>query len=114
EAERFIPGLLGSAPLPWLILPFRIAFGPYSAAGAREFGVAMIPALLLLALHYYWVSSTEASFEEGSIALAEKRTAAKAAAQRGDLPAAGSSRPKGRAGPVPLFPPRPARPLGRR
>jgi hypothetical protein len=104
EVDRLIPGLLSSSLLHWLILPFRIAFGPFFAAGTREFALAMIPALLLLALHYHWVSSTEASFEEGSIALAEKRTAAKAAAQRGELPAIGSSRPKGRPGPFPLSP----------
>jgi hypothetical protein len=103
-ADGLVPGLLRSSPLRWLILPFSIVFGPYFAAGMRDFGLAMIPALLLLALHYYWVSSSEASFEEGSIALAEKRTAARAAVQRGELPSIGSSRPRGRAGPFPLSP----------
>ena len=35
----------------------------------------MVPALLLLAIHYRWVCGTEARFEEGSITLAEKRAA---------------------------------------
>ena len=98
-------GMLESSPLRWLILPFRIAFGPYFAVGIREFAVAMVPALLLLALHYYWVSNTEASFEEGSIALAEKRAAAKAAAALGRGPARISApKPTARSGPFPLSP----------
>jgi len=102
--DLFIKGLLRSSPLRWLILPFRVAFGPYFAVGIREFALAMIPALCLLALHYYWVSNTEASFEEGSIALAEKRAAAKAAAQKGESPKVGPSKPKARSGPFTLSP----------
>ena len=98
------PALLASQPLHWLILPFRIVFGPYFAVGMSEFALAMAPALALLALHYYWVSSTEAPFEEGSIALAEKRAAAKAAGLRGELPKLGSLKPKARSGPFPLSP----------
>ncbi len=98
----FAQGLLASSPLHWLVLPFRVVFGPYFAVGIREFGLAMVPALVVLALHYYWVSNTEASFEEGSIALAEKRAAVKAAAQRGELPRVGT--PKARSGPFPLSP----------
>ncbi len=104
EGKGFVPGLMHSQPFAWLILPFRIVFGPYFATGAREFGLAMIPALLLLGLHYYWVSSSQVSFEEGSIALAEKRAAAKAAAQSGDFSKFGSSKPKARSGPFPLSP----------
>jgi hypothetical protein len=103
-ASGFIHALMDSSPLRWLLLPFRIVFGPYFASGFREFGMAMIPALLLLALHYYWVSNTEAPFEEGSIALAEKRAAAKAAALAGESPKIGGSRPRARSGPFPLSP----------
>jgi ABC-2 type transport system permease protein len=96
----FVQALLASSPLHWLVLPFRIVFGPYFASGARDFGLAMVPALTVLALHYYWVSNTGAAFEEGSIALAEKRAALKAAAQSGDLSKLG--KPKARSGPFPL------------
>src|SRR5271165_4003530 len=97
-------GMLDSLPLRWLILPFRIVFGPYFAVGMRDFCVAMVPALLFLGLHYYWVSSSQASFEEGSIALAEKRAPAKAAALSGELPKFGAARPRARSGPFPLSP----------
>jgi hypothetical protein len=104
DIARLTHGLLDSSPLRWLVLPFTILFGPYFAAGIGEFALAMVPALLLLALHYYWVSRSEARFEEGSIALAEKRAAVRAAALRGDSPQLGASRPQARSGPFPLGP----------
>ena len=98
----FYRGMLDWQPLGWLLLPFRIVFGPFFAVGLRAFGVALVPALLLLGLHYWWVSSSETPFEEGSIALAERRAAAKAAAQSGDFSKAGLSKPRARSGPFPL------------
>jgi ABC-2 type transport system permease protein len=103
DLGSLIQGLAGSSPLQWLLLPFKVVFGPYFANGARDFGLALVPALGLLALHYYWVSNTEARFEEGSIALAEKRAATKAAALSGDFSKLGS-KPKARSGPFPLSP----------
>jgi hypothetical protein len=100
---RLVQGLADSSPLRWLILPFKVVFAPYFAATALDFGLAMIPALGLLALHYYWVSSTEARFEEGSIALAEKRAAAKAALAGGTL-RVDASKLRARSGPFPLSP----------
>jgi len=94
--------VLGSPAFFWLTLPFRLVVAPYFAAGLGEFAAALGPALLFLGLHYYWVSHTEARFEEGSIALAEKRAAAKAAMQRGEMPKIGNSRPKASPGPFPL------------
>jgi ABC-2 type transport system permease protein len=103
-SEHFMEQVLDSPALHWLTLPFRIVFGPYAAAGLGDFAAAMVPALLLLAAHYYWVSGTEARFEEGSIALAERRAAIRAAAHRGDIPAMGGAAPKARPGPFPLAP----------
>jgi hypothetical protein len=103
-SEHFVEQVVGSPALHWLTLPFRIVFGPYAAAGPGEFAIAMVPALLLLAVHYFWVSRTEARFEEGSIALAERRAAIRAAAQRGETPGLGGSRPKALSGPFPLPP----------
>ena len=88
----------------WLTLPLSILFGPYAATSARGFAVAMVPALLLLVINYRWVLNTEARFEEGSIAIAEKRAAAKAAAQRGEIPRLSTAKQKERSGPFPLAP----------
>ena len=101
-SERVMDQIAASPTLHWLSLPFRIVFGPYAASGPGEFAVAMVPALLLLAVHYHWVSSTEARFEEGSISLAERRAAIRAAAQRGEIPGMGEAKPRARPGPFPL------------
>jgi len=95
---------LGSSPVRWLVLPYRIVFGPYFASGLYGFAQAAVPALGLLALLYYWVSSTEYRFEEGSIALAEKRAAMKATMLRGEAPKAGIFKPRPQPGPFPLSP----------
>lgn len=100
---RLINGLLASSPLHWLILPFRVVFAPYFAAGPRDFLVAMVPALGVVALHYLWVSRTEVRFEEGSMALAEKRAAVRAAMLRGEAPGS-FAKAKPLAGPFPLAP----------
>ena len=104
RADRLVRHLHDSAALYWLTLPFRIVLGPYLATGYREFAVAIFPALAVVALHYLWVSSTEARFEEGSIAIAEKRAAMRAAVQRGESPRIGGSKLKALAGPFPLPP----------
>ncbi len=104
EAERLAAQLHGSASLYWLTLPFRIVLGPYLAGGYREFAAALPAALAVVALHYLWVSTSEARFEEGSIALAAKRAAMRAAMQRGEAPRLGGPRVKPIPGPFPLPP----------
>jgi hypothetical protein len=102
--DRLVERLHASAPFCWLTLPFRIVLGPYLATGYREFAVAAVPALAVVALHYFWVSRSEARFEEGSIAIAEKRAAMRAAVQRGESPRIGGSKAKALPGPFPLPP----------
>jgi ABC-2 type transport system permease protein len=99
-----VPGLLASSPLRWLILPFGIVFAPYFSGNLAEFTLAMVPALGVLALLYHWVSSSEYRFEEGSIALAEKRAAFRATMLRGEAPKVGIFKPKAQPGPFPLSP----------
>ena len=104
EPEALVHQILGSPVFHWLTLPFGIVLAPYFAPGVREFAVSLLPALLVMGLHYYWVCNTQAQFEEGSIALAEKRAAAKAAALRGEAPKLGGSKRRPLAGPFPLSP----------
>lgn len=81
---KYISEVFHAGPMPWLLaLPKRVV-APYFATGLPEFALALIPALLLLAAHYVWVVHTEVSFEEASIARAEKRAARRRAIQQGD------------------------------
>jgi ABC-2 type transport system permease protein len=101
--DRATATLLGSSAFHWLSLPFRIIFGPYLATDTASFLTALLPALVVFGLHYVWVLNTQASFEEGSIALAEKRAAVKAAAASGEFPGT-LARRKAHSGPFPLRP----------
>jgi ABC-2 type transport system permease protein len=80
---HYVAGLTDTGVLYWLALPFKIVLGPFLAPDWMEFLRALGPALLLLAAHYVWVVRTETSFEEASIAMAEKRTAQIAAMREG-------------------------------
>lgn len=73
-----------SGTLFWLLAIPRWLLGPYFANSATEFLLAMGPALGVLIAHYFWVVRTEVSFEEASLARAEKRAARVRAVQSGD------------------------------
>ena len=84
DAARYAMEALHAGPMPWLLALPKLALAPYFATGAGSFALAMLPALLLLVAHYFWVVHTEVSFEEASIARAEKRAARRRASQEGD------------------------------
>jgi hypothetical protein len=80
--KTYLRQILISGPLPWLLYPFRLVVGPYLAPDARAFLVALVPALFLLVLHYWWVIQSNVAFEEASVE-ASKKLAEKIAAMRG-------------------------------
>jgi ABC-2 type transport system permease protein len=84
DATRYVTDVFHAGPVPWLLALPKLAVAPYFATGLKEFALAVIPALILLAIHYFWVVHTEVSFEEASIARAEKRAARRRASQQGD------------------------------
>ncbi len=72
---RYLAAMLNTGALPWLLAPTRLVIQPLLAVDLGSFLAALGPALLLYVAHYAWVVSTEVSFEEASIARAEKRAA---------------------------------------
>ncbi len=80
---RWLTGNLDRGPLHVILIPFKCIVRPYFATDASQRAWAVLPALLVLAALYYWVSRLEVSFEEASIARAEKRSAVFAAARSG-------------------------------
>jgi ABC-2 type transport system permease protein len=84
----YLNTLLGSGPLPWLLLPGKLVLGPFLASDARALVLALGPALLIFALHVVWVLRSEVSFEDASIARSEKRAAKVAAVREGNWRAA--------------------------
>lgn len=97
----YLAGLTKVGALRWVALPFKIVLGPFLAADWHEFFLTLGPALLFLVAHYIWVMQSETAFEEASIALAEKRTAALAAMREGKF-RFGGAQTKARKGPFPL------------
>ena len=84
SSMRWLLTLLDAGPLHALLLPFKWILGPFFAVGLKEFGLALLPAVSLLLLHYLWVVKMEVAFEEASLAHAEKRAIRRAGIQSGD------------------------------
>jgi ABC-2 type transport system permease protein len=82
---RYIETALNSGPLPWLLAVPKLAIAPLFADDARAFALALGPAALVLAAHYAWVLFAAVSFEEASIARAEKRATRLAAFRSGNF-----------------------------
>jgi ABC-2 type transport system permease protein len=80
---RYVLALLSSGPLPWLLALPKLVLAPFLAPNGRAFALALAPALLVLGAHYLWVLRMEVSFEEASLARAEKRSARLKAMQQG-------------------------------
>lgn len=83
--KNYMINLLNAAPLSWLLFPAKLVIAPALTSNLQTYLFAMMPALLMLILHYYWVLRSEVSFEEASIVKAEKRAARVIAARAGKL-----------------------------
>lgn len=75
--------LLDRGPARVVLAPFRWLTAPLRAADGAAFARALPGALALLVLHYAWVVRSNVSFEEASIALAQRRAERMAAAREG-------------------------------
>ncbi|HTC45587.1 MAG TPA: putative ABC exporter domain-containing protein [Steroidobacteraceae bacterium] len=84
EFSSYVAAQLRIAPVPWLLALPRLLVAPYFAGGGSGFVLALGPAVALLIAHYLWVLNIEVSFEEASIARAEKRGKRLRAVQKGD------------------------------
>lgn len=98
---QYVASLLSVAPLSWLLLPAKWVIQPVLAPNFAYFAKALGPALLVYVAHYAWVLRSEVSFEEASIAKAEKRAARVAAMRSGNM-RLNASAPKARTSPFDL------------
>jgi ABC-2 type transport system permease protein len=95
--------LLASGPLPYLLYPFRLLVRPYLAPGAMAFALAMVPALVLMLLHYVWVVRANVAFEEASVEASQKLAEKIAAVRAGKWQGTGKNQ-KGKRAPFRLAP----------
>ncbi|MGH7653691.1 MAG: putative ABC exporter domain-containing protein [Gemmatimonadaceae bacterium] len=56
-----------------VLYPARLVVAPLLAANVRQWAVAMVPALGIVALHVWWVLSSDAAFEEAAAVASEER-----------------------------------------
>jgi len=78
-------GVLGMAPISWLLTPFRWVVAPLFAVDGASFLRATLPAALILIGHYFWVAHSDVAFEEASIDVARRRAERVAALRSGNL-----------------------------
>jgi hypothetical protein len=78
-----------SGPLPYLLFPFQLVIRPYLASDWLAFLVALVPALLVMLLHYFWVIRSDVTFEEASVEASQKLAEKLAAMRAGNWRNAG-------------------------
>ncbi len=104
DIAHYLEQFLQSGPLPYLLLPFQIMVQPFLASDARSFFTAAAPALLLLALHYWWVVRSNVAFEEASVEMSQRIAEKITAVRSGNWQAAAAKPNKKRRSPFLLQP----------
>lgn len=69
----WLDALMTTPPLAWVLYPVRAPIQLALATSFRGFLSALPAALLVAAIHYAWVISSNVSFEEASVEAAERR-----------------------------------------
>ena len=85
---NYLQDVLTSGPALYLLYPFRLVLGPFFASGTNAFFIALIPALLIFVLHYFWVILSDVAFEEASVEASQKLATRLAAVRSGNWAAA--------------------------
>jgi ABC-2 type transport system permease protein len=76
EGGEALARLTTSQPLASILFPFHLLVAPLFADSSRHWLFAILPAFALMALHYPWVTHTDAAFEEAVADAAAKRARA--------------------------------------
>lgn len=76
EGSDALARLSASQPLAAILFPFHLLVAPLFADSAKHWLLAILPAFALMAVHYPWVTRTDAAFEEAVADAAAKRARA--------------------------------------
>ena len=67
-------GVLLQEPIPRVLLaPFRLLLAPSFASDAGEWARAIVPVVLLMAVHYVWVLRSDLAFEDAAVEASVQR-----------------------------------------
>ncbi len=91
DISGFLAQLTHTGPLPYVLAPFKWIVAPYFTHSAAAFLAALAPAFGMMALHFLWVIRADVSFEDASIAAAQKRAAFLTAHRKGEMRLTGKS-----------------------
>ncbi|MBS2030158.1 MAG: hypothetical protein JST54_19805 [Deltaproteobacteria bacterium] len=86
EVQTWFLDAFGAGPLRWVSAPIRPALEVALALPGSTLPLSLAFALLSLGAHYTWALTTDANFQEASIAAAERRGKRLEARRRGQLP----------------------------
>ncbi len=92
--QHWFAGIVGSAPLRWLLAPLHWVVDPLFAHDGRALALALGPAIGLLLAHYFWVVRSQVTFEDAAIAQARRRADKLAAMRAGRLRERAPTRPR--------------------
>jgi hypothetical protein len=93
EVRPYLAELGATPPVSWAALPFVPAARVSVAASAFDLWPWLPLSLAVVALHYLWALSTGASFEQASLAAAERRASRVEGMRRGHFSIRSSARP---------------------
>lgn len=103
SVKDYIQSVFASGPAPYLLYPFRLVVRPYLAPNAGAFLSVLLPALVIMALHYVWVIRSNVAFEEASVEASRRLTEKIAAIRSGNFRGS-NQKIKGRRAPFMLRP----------
>lgn len=93
--RQWFDGIVATAPLSWLLAPFRWVVAPMFATDTAGFLHALPAAVAMLLLHYLWAVRAQVSFEDAAIVHARKRAERVAAMREGRMGRGMPSKPRG-------------------
>lgn len=94
QLRQWFDGIVATAPLSWLLTPFRWVVAPMFATDTAGFLHALPAALAMLLLHYLWAVRAQVSFEDAAIVHARKRAERVAAMREGRMGRGMPSKPR--------------------
>jgi len=95
QLRQWFDGIAATAPLSWLLAPFRWVVAPMFAVDTAGFLHALPAALAMLLLHYFWALRAQVSFEDAAIVHARKRADRMAAMREGRMGRRLPNKPRG-------------------